>query len=799
MKVFKIIAKTLRLILRSKTSLAAVLLGPLLIITLVGLAFGNMNQYSLNIGVFAHEYDELVESYLDKIQHDTTFKVARYPIIDLCLNDIKRGSTHTCIEFPRGFDLGVPGSNEIKFYVDQSKSDILAIVRTIVIARLSERTAEIASEQTEDVLQRIDYVNRVINEEMVVLSEISDLSVSTRTSLVSALDALEYFGSAIGDSTTDVGKIKKASDDIFKLARDIRDSAIEAIDFAMSRVDANQTSTLESRESQIIDYFNETQEKHKEISSIFNEQSSHRADMIIQQRAIESNVKSAQVSLDALISQLTGVRTSFADATGNFEGIDVMGAENLTAPIRTRVEPVVAEQAPLNYMFPILLVLVITLVSVMLAGTLVVMEKTSSSFFRNFVTPTANITFISGIFFTNVIVTLIQSMLIILVSTFVFGGAVLTNFVTIMVALFIIASLFTFIGMFLGYLFNTQEMVSLSGIMVSSLFILVSGILVPLEQMPEYMINISRYNPLLLGESILRKAIIFETEIFNETMMRELFLLILFTLAMLMIVIITQRIKKEMFLSGPNFFRRRRFFGNDADDENGKNGKKDLKLEPEEMKKPFGLDFLEDYTGMEDDSKKPKKKLNPIAKILSKLKLSKKEEIVFSGDDDFQTDSKKTDKSLEGMRNSADSIQDNDAADDESDDDSEEDLEEDDDDVPKGKSKSSSAVSKKVSKSPKKKQTSNNYDSEEPSNLLNSHLEPHQYFVLSSGSIVKSFVGLIDELKSMDIDTFSYHVGDDRNDFYLWIKNVLKSETAANKIKKIYDPKKMAKTLRKFV
>ena len=810
MKVFKIITKTLRLILRSKTSLAAVLLGPLLIITLVGLAFGNMNQYSLNIGVFAHEYDELVESYLDMIQNDTTFKISRYPLIDLCLNDIKRGSTHTCIEFPRGFDLGVPGANEIKFYVDQSKSDILAIVRTIVINRLSERTAQIASEQTGDVLQRVDLVNNIINQEMVVLTEISDLSSRFNQDMLRALERVEELNEFISQSAESVHGIDNKFKDVVKYITDLRNAALSAA----SEI---ENSTLGfAKEESILDLYNDTDSLNKEIANLISAHSSVRTSMFNQGSAIRSDIESVQSEIGSLFNLINGVRSSFAEATGNFDGIDVGGAENLTAPIRTRVEPVVSEQAPLNYMFPTLLVLMITLVSVMLAGTLVVIEKTSSSFFRNFVTPTANITFIAGIFFTNVLVTLAQTVLILLVSTFVFGGAVLTNFATIFVSLFIIASLFTLIGMFLGYLFSTQEMVSLSGITVSSLFMLLSGILVPLEQMPEYMINLSRYNPLLLGESILRKAIIFETPIFNEAMMREIFIILAFTIIMLVVVVITQRIKKEMFLSGPNFLRRKKVFSDD-DINAAASGKSGSSKQTEKKKLP-GLDFLEDYTGFEDENASKKGKSSKGSSILSKVKglfgITKKEEIVFSGDEEFE-ESSKADKSLDGMKSSGDSEYEKknqgsvskyqeDSDEDEGEDSDDDDGDDDEGSSPSGRNKGKSSKGKSSSTSKRTKKDSSKDYSEDFVNdnelsLLNKHLEPHQYFVLSSGNIVKSFAGLIDELKTMDAETFGYHVGDDRNDFYLWIKNVLKSDSAASKIRRVYDPKKMAKILRKFL
>jgi ABC-type multidrug transport system permease subunit len=753
MKVFKIISKSLRLIVRSRTSVAAVLLGPLLIITLVGLAFGNSSQYSLTIGVYSDEYTELVNSYLDKLGDDNTFKIVKYPLVDLCVNDIKRGSTHTCVAFPDGFELGVEGANKISFYVDQSKADILAIVRTVVISQLSERTAEIASDQTADVLEKIEDVNLILEEELVVLNEISDLHDSTRKKLSDIVDTVSSLEDGLGNSGEDMEDIDSKASQLFALTEDIADEGYDALDEG----DFVNTNISDAIEENIDELLNQSATINDELTNLVADYVTKNNDFDDFTRDLDNDASDASAQLSDAISKLTGVRTAFAAATGNFAGLDIGDAENLTAPIKTAIEPVVAEQAPLSYMFPTLLVMVIMLVSTMLAGTLVVMEKTSNSYFRNFVTPTADIVFISGIFLTNIVVTLAQTVLILLVSSVVFGGAVLSNFITIFVSLSIIAALFTLIGMILGYLFNSQEMVALSGITVSSLFILLSGILVPLEQMPSYMLALSKFNPLLLGESILRKAIVFQTPILNEVIMRDIFLLIAFTIVAFLLVIVVQHVKKEIYLTGTLLKKKR--FGDEAVEGEGTSTKK---------KKSRTLDFLEDFTGTEVEETKKSK--NPFTKLIRAVRPKPKaEQVIFSGDEEM--DPKQREKLQEQEeKNEAQA---------------EEEPEE------KGSAK-------KVAKGSAKK-TSSKSGKDDFNPLLVQKLEPHQYFVLSSGNIIKSFPELVDELKTMDSETFSYHVGDDKNDFYLWIKNVLNAEKPAEKIKGLKDGKKMAKALRKFI
>ncbi|MFP4190179.1 MAG: ABC transporter permease, partial [Candidatus Woesearchaeota archaeon] len=717
---------------------------------------------------------------------------------------------HTCIEFPDDFRVGVNGSNEIKFYVDHSKTDMVEIIRNVVVERLSQRTAEISEERTEDVLSRVEAVDDIISEQAVVLKDISSELNTAEDDIDEALDGFEYINSLIGGSDGRMDEMDDLSSDMLDYSEIMRDEAYDAVDIGQSHIDTNHSDyeALSKIEDRVEETYNDTHEARTDVLNLIREDKDGASDIDSSVASVEEDVLSAKDSVKKSMGLVIDVGSAFAQASDDFAGIE--GTENITSPVKTKLEPVVAERAPLSYMFPTLLVMVIMLVSVMLAGTLVVVEKTSNSFFRNFVTPTSDISFIAGIFFANIIVTFTQSLLIILMASLVFGGVMLTNLLTIAVALLIISALFTLLGMLLGYLFNTQEMVSLAGITVSSLFIMLSGVIIPLEQMPEYMIKYTAYNPLLMGEGILRRSIIFQTELINEAIMRDVFMIVGFSLVLLLLVIVTQKAKKEVFLNGSNLFRKKKVTEEDVKEDDGPEGRKEKK----------GLDFLEDYVGDENASRKKgsmlsaaKKKISSsgvFTRLTSKLRpKSKVDEVVYTGDEE--------------MTYGVDAEDDTDH-DDESDSDAgkNEEHNKDTTDSESPDLKNSKKTRKKPSKARKdnagkksksssikatKKYSQGEADVEELDDaspeqsepMLTRKLEPYQYFVLSSGVIIKSFGSLIEELNSMDDDTFEYHVGEDRNDFYLWIKNVLKQEKAAEKIRKIKDPKKMAKILKRFL
>lgn len=797
MKVFKIISKSLKLILRSKTSLATTLLAPLLIIVIIGFAFGSASQYSLNIGVYADEKTELINSFIEKLENQS-YKIIYYPLTELCVNDIKKGSVHTCIEFPRDFELGKEGANEIQFFVDESKPNIVAIVNDVVIRQLKLRTSELASEQTADVLGKIGDIDVILEDQLIEISEVLVTSQDALSRLDSIDTNVEYLTSSVDDSTDSV---KEITSKLFGLQQDlnsINDLSTGVIDRAIDDLEDVDDLAANGISLDVFDYYNDKQEDLDEdyngttesidgIKDLVETFNTKTGDVGSYSNSINDNLKSAQDQMDDMISSMILMQVQLAQATGNIEGIDLENTANLVAPIKTNINTVASEKSPLLYMFPTLLVMVIMLVSTMLAGTLVVMEKTSSAFFRNFVTPTADMTFIMGTFITNIIIVFSQVFLILLVSHFVFDTNIIGNSATIITCVLIIASLFTLIGMMLGYLVSTPELVTMGGIGISSLFIMMSGVLFPLEQVPESMMKFISLNPVLMGESILRKAIVFDTPLLNEVIMRDVFLLLGLTIGCFILVVIIQKIKKEIFLSGANILKKKKVENLD-----------ELEEEAKKKSKSKSLDYLDEYSGEDENAvasvgiikkivqhfKKPN--LDANEKVYSADGLTEEGEDVKSEDTEIESDTedeqpKATKKSASKPAKKAE---------------------------PKSKAKPKKAESNKKSEpkeaEPKKEKSSNGLfglgkkEKVEAGSLLYEPLEPHQYFVLSSGDIVKSFSQLVDFLGEMDLETFSYHVAEDKNDFFLWIKNVLKSDIVASKIKNINDPVKMGKILRKY-
>jgi hypothetical protein len=100
-----------------------------------------------------------------------------------------------------------------------------------------------------------------------------------------------------------------------------------------------------------------------------------------------------------------------------------------------------------------------------------------------------------------------------LIGSFFLNASVWAVFSSLFLTLFIAISVFTTIGMGLGYLFNSQETALIASISVVLFSIIFSPLINPLESAPLLIRSVLSYTPLVLVENILRKTLLYESGI----------------------------------------------------------------------------------------------------------------------------------------------------------------------------------------------------------------------------------------------------------------------------------------------
>lgn len=171
-KIGRIIQKDFKLLLRSKSSALIVILGPLLLISLVGLAFSSTKPYAIDVSVYADNYTNLTESLLAKLD-ESQFRVTKFDTNESCVNEVKVGGSNICMIFPPDLDIRADTTNNITFFVDYSKINLVWMVLDTISSRIQARSSEISMDLTTDLLNRLKYTETEIDKNVPAIVDLA--------------------------------------------------------------------------------------------------------------------------------------------------------------------------------------------------------------------------------------------------------------------------------------------------------------------------------------------------------------------------------------------------------------------------------------------------------------------------------------------------------------------------------------------------------------------------------------------------------------------------------------------------
>src|SRR3989344_961660 len=143
-KLIEIIKKDFKHIIRARASSLILILGPLLVILLSGLLVGGIELHGVKAGMISQFKDEFTAGLTENLQ-DRNFKVIGYSDVSDCVEDIKKGGVHVCVEV---VDRGKPDLERIdprlnrvvRMHVDYSRMQIVWQIINSVNSAVSEES-----------------------------------------------------------------------------------------------------------------------------------------------------------------------------------------------------------------------------------------------------------------------------------------------------------------------------------------------------------------------------------------------------------------------------------------------------------------------------------------------------------------------------------------------------------------------------------------------------------------------------------------------------------------------------------
>lgn len=451
-----IISTNLKVTSRSKISAILVLLAPILIVFLIGTAFNSSSLSGITVGVYSSSYNDLTNSIISNLQ-DSGFNSEKLDSEEACINSVKSGTSHVCVVFPS--DLSVEGNNEkIKIHADNSRMDLAYNLINKINEGISEKGSELGIVMTQSILDVLQTARKSLPLQKEELS--------------SASENVGQIGSKWNSTSSELSE------------------SIASLDDAINNLESENAS------QSIVEDLEALKEDMETINSNEGGIKSLSAET-------KSQIDGVSSEVDSLISELS--------STGSHN------AEEIVDPIQTEIKFIKKDSSNWESLFPSLIALIILLSSIVLSSTMVLSERKSRASFRNFMTPTSDFVFVLGTYITCIMIIAIQLIILLAGTVYLTGLNLISISGPIALITFVSASAFIFIGMFIGYLFKSDETTILASISVASLLIFFSNIILPTEAIAGKFKYIAAYNPLFATESVLRKVILFKSNLASMT------------------------------------------------------------------------------------------------------------------------------------------------------------------------------------------------------------------------------------------------------------------------------------------
>jgi hypothetical protein len=607
LKIVSIMLKNFKLIFRSKISALILIFGPLFILLVVALVYSNSSTLRINVGWYSDQPSDL-SKYLAYDLRGNNFTVTHFKAsLEDCLEEIKAGNIHICIEFPPNMVIQKGRVNEIVFHVDNSKRNLYdSIIRKIddeyeQIAQsfsenMSREAEESRNKSQEEVMETIPVLNKVVLDTLNQSLRLKNISVN-----------IEDIDLSFDADKVDMDGVHNRAKLIFSSVEDVEDKGISGInqledcgEDADSKSDSMLTGfsdNISSSDMAIITAFKaemeafklETEEDTLDYLEDFQRlvnQTRDNANLITpelkkiddQLEEVEDRFEAARDNRDEELNRLTKVIDDLDESRSSMVvALDSLGLisstiadagkadyKTIARPYTSSIEEVVSEKNNFIFMMPFLIIMIIMFITMLLSSTMIVMEKSSTANFRNFVTPTRDFTFLLGAYLTTICMITIQMIILFVflkvlsvipwipydlsVINDILAGFIANPWPALMI-FFASSTLFSFLGMSIGNILNSEETSTLVSIALGSIFLFISDFIQPLENLAADKAELIRtFNPFVISTDILKKSILYPDKFDFAQISDEVYLMLGYALLFFVLMVLVHKLHKKYFM-----------------------------------------------------------------------------------------------------------------------------------------------------------------------------------------------------------------------------------------------------------
>ena len=526
--------KNLRLLFRSKGSSLIIIFALLLLILILGLSYNGESEFGLSIGVHSPSFTDDVNSFV-KLLEDDGFSVTKYEnSIETCIDDIKTSSIHSCVLLPESLSIEDNNQKEVKFYIDPTRVNLVWMIQETVQEKFNLKSQQISQDLTGSILSTLSETKSNIGERKNEATTLKDKSSTASSSTSSVKGTLEGLDLVPPPAIYDTASLSNITNELSTASTEIEEAIDKVDDSALNSSEKSSVkSALTSAKTTITSAKTAVDGS---LGGLVADLDSAKAKLAAASAAVTgatTNLGAANTNLQESLSTIDTLISKLDEMINKIDSLKVTEAGTIASPFVTSIEMVREEGSFLNYLFPSLLIIVMMFSSLLLGTSLVMMEKTSPAFVRNFFLPIRKVAFITSIYLTNAVLILLEITVLLGISL-IFLPELLSSLGVVILVLFITGSTFAFLGMILGYIFTTEETSVLASVSLGSLLLFFSGVVLPLEGIPLAIRQITFFNPFVIAEKLVRESFFFSATI--PDLWFELVLLLGYMLTLFIII-----------------------------------------------------------------------------------------------------------------------------------------------------------------------------------------------------------------------------------------------------------------------
>lgn len=208
-KLYQIVRKEIKLIIRAKTSSLVMIFGPLVLIILIGLAFAGSGLTGIKIGLYS-EADKTTTDYIfSKLQKSPTmakqagddFKIYNTNSKDDCINAVQNGKYHICMHVMQN---KVNNQTVVNLYADFSKMELAWLIIRTITTKVEETSDSISYNITANLLSGLRDASLQVSENTYLLDSMGEEGMQMQARLENIKSEISSFSMDPNISTKDV-------------------------------------------------------------------------------------------------------------------------------------------------------------------------------------------------------------------------------------------------------------------------------------------------------------------------------------------------------------------------------------------------------------------------------------------------------------------------------------------------------------------------------------------------------------------------------------------------------------------